>query len=222
MLHNMPNTESEVLVMPPLKNRRHAPACSVARPPQPPMGQGRPVVLRIGLALVLTLIAGAALAAGKDASSGQQPPLAHFDEELQTINRELIGLNRDLLLAEEDLLFPVDTRVTIFLSIDTDLQFTLDSVQLKLANVLVASEVYGPTDLRALQRGGAQRLYVGSLRTGTHPLTLFFTGTGPDGQEYRRGTTVRIDKARGARIVEFQIRDPERKQQPVAVLKNWQ
>jgi hypothetical protein len=182
----------------------------------------RPVVFGMGLALTLMLAAGTVRAAGDTTSPGQQPPLAHFDEELQAINQELLELDRDLRIAEEDLLFPADTRVTVFLSIDTGSGFTLGAVQLKLDNVLVASEIYGPAERRALQGGGAQRLYVGSLRSGTHPLTLFFTGTGSDGQEYRRGTTVKIDKARGARILEFQIRDPERKQQPVAQLKSWQ
>jgi hypothetical protein len=189
---------------------------------QAPAMSHRVIVLGMGLALTLMLAAGTVRAAGDATSPGQQPPLAHFDEELRAINQELLELDRDLRLAEEDLLFPADTRVTVFLSIDTGSTFTLSSVQLKLDNIMVASHVYGPTELRALQRGGAQRLYVGSLRGGIHPLTLFFTGSGADGQEYRRGTTVKIDKTRGARILEFQIRDPERTRRPVAQLKNWQ
>lgn len=180
----------------------------------------RSMLFRTGIAVLLALGPGTACASGAVAAP-DTTPLTHFDDELQTLHKELLELNRDLVRAEEDLLFPPDTRLTVFVSLDTGLEFVPGSVQLKLDNVLVASEVYGPDERRALQRGGAQRLYVGSLRSGAHSLSLFFAGTGADGQAYRRGTTVKIDKARGARILEFRIRDPERTRQPVAQLKDW-
>lgn len=151
------------------------------------------------------------------ANSGQA-----LDTRIQTLKQEVIELNRDLLALEEELLFPANTQVAVFLSMDVGTLFQLDSVQLKFDNNVVTNYLYTDRELQALYRGGVQRLYLGNLRTGSHELVAIFTGKGPHDRDYRRGATVTFDKATGPKYIELQIRDETRSQQPEFHVKEWQ
>ena len=62
-------------------------------------------------------------------------------------------------------------------------------------------------EVQALHRGGVQRVYLGNLRAGTHEIVAFFTGQGPHVRDYKRGTTLKFDKAGEPKYIELQIRD---------------
>jgi hypothetical protein len=147
---------------------------------------------------------------------------AVLDTRIQEIKSEVIKLNRDLLVLEEELLFPANTQVALFLSMDVGKMFELDSVQVKIDDKLVASYLYTPAEVQALHRGGVQRLYVGNLRAGTHELVAFFTGRGPHTRDYKRGATIKFDKDTQAKYAELRIRDSSAKLQPEFDVKLWQ
>jgi hypothetical protein len=128
----------------------------------------------------------------------------------------------DLLVLEEELLFPANTQVALFVSMDVGKLFELDSVQVKLDDKLVASYLYTPLEVSALHRGGMQRVYLGNLRSGTHELVAFFTGKGPHDRDYKRGATVKFDKGSGAQYIELRIRDSTGQLQPEFDVKVWQ
>ncbi len=163
----------------------------------------------------------AAATAAADASASAAP-LGAIDEQVQDLKSEVMALNRDLFILEEELLFPANTQVTVFLSFDVGTFFALDSVELELDGKQVASHLYTQREIDALTRGGVQKLYVGNLRAGEHELVARFTGKGPHGRDYRRGTTLEFDKGLGTRYVELQIHDSERKQQPEFVARVWE
>ncbi len=97
-------------------------------------------------------------------------------------------------MLEEELLFPANTQVALFVSMDVGKLFELDSVQIKLDDKVVANYLYTPLEVQALHRGGVQRVYLGNLKAGTHEIVAFFTGKGPHERDYKRGTTVKFDK----------------------------
>ena len=66
----------------------------------------------------------------------------------------------------------------------------------------------------ALKRGGVQRLWLGNLKAGEHEVTAFFTGQGPHERDYKRGTTLQVEKGVGAKYVELRISDKASKLQP--------
>ena len=51
-------------------------------------------------------------------------------EEVQTLKQQVLELNRDLFLLEEELLFPSNTQVSVFVSMDVGEFFQLDSVEM--------------------------------------------------------------------------------------------
>lgn len=145
-----------------------------------------------------------------------------LDERIQDAKADAIRLNRDLLVLEEELLFPANTQVAIFVSMDVGKLFALDSVRVQLDGKDVAAYLYTPAEVQALHRGGVQRLFVGNLKAGTHELVAFFTGKGPHDRDYKRAATLKIDKGTGPKYVELQIRDATGKLQPEFEVKVWQ
>ena len=69
-------------------------------------------------------------------------------------------------MLEEELLFPANTQVAVFVSMDVGDFFALDSVTLKIDNKEVINYLYTPREVEALLKGGVQRLYLGNLKVG--------------------------------------------------------
>ena len=162
-----------------------------------------------------------ALGMGPVAAQDSAAAPASLDSRIQQVKAEVLRLNRDLLVLEEELLFPASTQVAVFLSMDHGVLFDLGSVQVQLDGQVVANHLYTPQEVKALQRGGVQRLFLGNLKTGAHELVAFFTGGGPHARDYRRGATLKFDKDREPRYVELQIRDLQKKLQPEFEVKVW-
>jgi hypothetical protein len=157
--------------------------------------------------------------APQSAASAATGPL---DDRIQDVKSDVIKLNRDLLVLEEELLFPANTQVALFVSMDVGKLFELDSVQIKLDDKVVTSYLYTPLEVEALHRGGVQRVYLGNLKTGVHEIVAFFTGKGPHDRDYKRGATVKFDKGTDAKYIELRIQDSQGKLQPEFDVKLWQ
>ncbi len=164
----------------------------------------------------------AAAAASAPASAPASPPTSGLDGRIQDLKSDVIRLNRDLLVLEEELLFPANTQVAVFVSMDVGKLFELESVQVKLDDKVVTNFLYTPLQVQAFHRGGVQRVYLGNLRAGAHTLVAFFTGRGPHERDYKRGTTLKFDKGTDPKYIELQIKDSTGKIQPEFEVKVWQ
>ena len=156
------------------------------------------------------------------ASASEPAPSGNLDDRVQQTKADVIRLNRDLLVLEEELLFPANTQVAVFVSMDVGLLFDLDSVQVKLDDKVVTNYLYTPLEVQALHRGGVQRLYLGDLKAGSHEIVAFFTGKGPHDRDYKRATTIKFDKSTEPKYIELQIKDVQQKLQPEFDVKVWQ
>ena len=179
-------------------------------------------LIAAGLVLAALLPGAWAADAAPPAAAASASAAATLDGRIQDTKSDVIQLNRDLLVLEEELLFPANTQVALFVSMDVGKLFELDSVQVKLDDKLVASYLYTPLEVQALHRGGMQRVYLGNLRSGEHELVAFFTGKGPHDRDYKRATTVKFDKGSGAKYIELRIQDSMNKLQPEFDVKVWQ
>jgi hypothetical protein len=145
-----------------------------------------------------------------------------LDTEIQDLKKDVVDLNKDLFILEEELLFPANTQVAVFLSMDVGQFFALDSVQLKVDQKEVINYLYTPREVEALLKGGVQRLYLGNLKVGAHELVAFFNGKGPNDRAYKRGASLRFEKGVGAKYLELKIDDRQRKLQPEFEIKDWE
>ena len=145
-----------------------------------------------------------------------------LDNRIQDVKGDVIRLNRDLMVLEEELLFPANTQVALFVSMDVGKLFSLDSVQLTLDDKVVSTYLYTPLEVQALHRGGMQRIFVGNLKAGEHAIDAFFTGRGPHTRDYKRGVTLKFDKGTEPKYIELRIKDLQQKLQPEFDVKVWQ
>src|ERR1700683_143131 len=145
-----------------------------------------------------------------------------LDQEVQGLKKDVIELNKDLFVLEEELLFPANTQVALYLSMDVGAFFALDSVTVKIDNKEVKNYLYTAREADALLKGGVQQIYIGNLKAGKHELVAFFTGKGPAERDYRRGATVMFEKGVGAKYLELKITDRVAKHQPEFMIKDWE
>ncbi len=167
----------------------------------------------------------AAMAEARSAEAAEAQSREQFralDEDVQALKKEVLDLNRELFLLEEELLFPANSQVAFFLSMDVGEYFELDSVQIKIDGKEVANYLYTAREVDALARGGVHRVHMANLKTGEHELVAVFTGRGPNIRDYRRGATLMFDKGIGAKYLELEITDRVRKQQPEFIIKEWE
>ncbi|GMR20830.1 MAG: hypothetical protein BMS9Abin36_1427 [Gammaproteobacteria bacterium] len=166
-----------------------------------------------GLAMMSTVL--------QAAEDRARPEFRDLDSKIQDLKQDVLDLNRDLFALEEELLFPANTQVAVFLSMDVGKFFSLDSVQLKVNDKEIANHLYTKREVEALIRGGVQRLYIGNFKLGEHELVAFITGKGPQGRDFRLGTNVKFNKEDDPKYIELKIRDVESKRQPSFDVKVW-
>ncbi|MEO0574586.1 MAG: AraC family transcriptional regulator [Pseudomonadota bacterium] len=145
-----------------------------------------------------------------------------LDADVQDLKKEVLALNRELFLLEEELLFPANSQVAMFVSMDIGDFFALDSVQVKINGKEVANYLYSEREVEALIRGGVHRIHIDNLKAGEHELVAFFVGKGPQGRDYRRGAELRFEKGLGAKYMELRISDRQSKLQPEFLISEWE
>jgi hypothetical protein len=176
----------------------------------------------ISLIAVVTLAFSVTVVAQDRQEVESRDEFRSIDQDVQSLKKEVLDLNRDLFLLEEELLFPANSQVAFFISMDVGEYFELDSVNIKIDGKEVANYLYTAREADALIRGGVQRVHMANLKTGEHELVAIFTGKGPHIRDYRRGATLNFTKGIGAKYVELEITDRVRKQQPEFVIKEWE
>jgi len=194
----------------PLGAQEAAPAAAAAAtdaPATPPQGAPPPAE---------------APASPADSPPGDAADTKGLDQEVQGLKKDVVDLNRDLFVLEEELLFPANTQVAVFLSMDVGDFFALDSVQLKIDQKEVINYLYTPREVEALLKGGVHRLYLGNLKVGKHELVAFFSGKGPNDRDYKRGASIKFEKGIGAKYLELKINDRQRRLQPEFEIKDWE
>jgi hypothetical protein len=200
-----------------------APASSSA----PASGSAKAVAAQVAAALAAadgsaTAPAAAAPATPVTATAPGAADTRGLDEDTQQLKKDVVDLNRDLFVLEEELLFPANTQVAVYVSMDVGEFFALDSVTLKIDNKEVTNYLYTPREVDALLKGGVQRLYLGNLKVGNHELVAFFSGKGPDNRDYKRAASIKFEKSIGAKYLELKIEDRQRKMQPEFEIKDWE
>jgi hypothetical protein len=145
-----------------------------------------------------------------------------LDVKIQKLKEDVIDLNTQIFRLQEELLYPEDSSVVVFLSVEGGNYFALDSVKLMVGDTMVTSYLYTDREVTALKKGGIQRLYMGNIKAGEHQLAAVFTGKGSQGQDYKRAETITLNKQNGAAFIKLVVRDDPAKKQPEFVYETWQ
>ena len=130
-----------------------------------------------------------------------------IQSKAQKLKSEVVELNRALFELEEELLYPSDTQVALFLSIKTKKRFLLDSVEIKIDGNIATTYLYTESEIKALEKGGIQRLYMGNISSGPHKLTAVFNGQGANDHYFRKDKTFNFEKSNRSKFIEIGLSD---------------
>ena len=125
------------------------------------------ITFLIGLFLVLSVT---------NAEQVTKEQIKGLDEQVQDIKKDVLSISTELNQLEEKLLFPSNTQVSVFISLEKKSGFQPDAVQLKVDEKDVANHIYSFKEVDALQSGGVQRIYTGNIRTGEHNIQVSVIG----------------------------------------------
>ncbi len=153
-----------------------------------------------------------------------EPPVAveSLDPKIQDLKEEILELNTLLFRLQEELLFPEESSIVVFLSVEGAHYFKLDAIKLHIDDKMVASSLYTDREVMALKKGGIQRLYTGNIRSGEHQLLVVFNGIGPQSLDYKRAETITLHKGKGATYIQLIIRDNLDLKQPKFTYETWE
>ncbi len=146
----------------------------------------------------------------------------NLDSAIQSLKQEILNINNDLSILENDFLFPINARITIFVSLDTNEDFDLKSVKIKLDEKIIANHIYSERELNSLRRGGVQRLYINSLEPGEHELVVHYIGQGRNARQFRRASVQNFTKNNNPQYVELKLSQKNSRRQPEFLLKVWE
>ena len=133
--------------------------------------------------------------------------LKGLDEQVQEIKGEVLSIAADLNLLEERLIYPSNTQISVFVSLEKDETFRLDSLEVMLEGKPVANHIYTFKELEALQKGGVQRVYTGNIRSGKHDLQVSMIGKSKGGSDLQEVQSYVVNKGIGPKIVEIRLTD---------------
>lgn len=156
------------------------------------------------MAAVLILMPG--INAGAEKLSKQR--IKGLDEQVQEIKADVLAIAAELNRLEEKLLYPSTTQVAVFVSLNADDEFLLDSLEIRMNGEAVAYHLYSYKELEALKKGGVQRIYTGNLNSGKHEMQVTMLGTSRGGSDLSHSESFRIEKSVGPKAVEINLAGP--------------
>lgn len=145
-----------------------------------------------------------------------------FDEELTALKGDIVELDAELAVLEEEILYPEETQLVVFLSLEATDSFQLDSVEFSVDGDMVSSHLYSGQEHDALQRGGIQRLYIGNILPGEHTVTVRLNGNDPEGQYVRKEQSFTVNKTDDAEKIELAVQARAPASDPEIALKRWE
>lgn len=147
---------------------------------------------------------------------------AELAQKISDIKELVIQLNRDLFILQEELLFPAETQVAVFLSIDSGAFFSLDSVEIQMDKKSVHFHLYTQQQRKALERGGVQKLWLGNIKQGEHEIIAHFKGMTHKNRAIERAAHLNFTKNDDAVMLEIQVVDAKEDMRPHFYIKQWQ
>jgi hypothetical protein len=155
-----------------------------------------------GLITGITLLVLSTAAYGQEVSREQ---IKGLDEQVQEIKGDVLSIAAELDQLEEKLLYPSNTQVAVFVSLVGEETFRLDSLEIQLDGKSVSHHLYTFKELKALQKGGVQRIYTGNIQSGEHDLRVFTLGQTAGGTDFKKSEQFTVLKGVGPRIVEISV-----------------
>lgn len=165
------------------------------------------VVFRVtvmGRFLKIALIAlGIGMALNAMAEDVTQDQIKGLGQQVQEVKKEVLEISTEIIQIEEKTIAPPNSQITLFIAMDSENIFSIESVKIRIDGKEVVSHVYTIKELEALQRGGVQRIYTGNMRGGEHALDVALIGKSSSNKDFQQNAGYKFTKDKGAKIIEM-------------------
>ncbi|GBO82722.1 AraC family transcriptional regulator [Marinobacter adhaerens] len=149
-------------------------------------------------------------------------PEAGLDEELERLSAEVASHSERVFALEQKVLHPANTRLAVFLTLQSRDALDLDSVELFVNGQPVASHLYSDRERASLERGGIQQLFTGNLQNGEHELKTVITARSADDDFVRRESTHRFRKRPGVLRLQLSLEARAPDYEPRVSFVEWE
>ena len=143
-----------------------------------------------------------------------------LDEQIIAIKEEMVQLGREIKLLEDVFLYPAESKVALYLSMNVGKLFTLEKISLVINDELVTEYDYSGREESGLKKGAAQQIYIGNYLPGEYEMRLVLYGVGPHGRKYKRAVSHRFSKDRKAKVMQVIVYDDAHRQQPAFLVED--
>lgn len=126
---------------------------------------------------------------------------APLPRDLQGLKGELLNLNRDIAQLERELLFP-STEAAVVVALEPGSSLKLIDVRLLIDDKDAGYHLYTEAELKAMTKGGMQRIYTGNLGSGQHVLRAVINLRGAKGEELQRVANLTFTKGAQRKVIE--------------------
>lgn len=149
-------------------------------------------------------------------------PAAGLDEKLERLSAEVASHSERVFALEQKVLHPANTRLAVFLTLQSRDALDIDSVELFVNGQPVASHLYSERERASLERGGIQQLFTGNLENGEHELKTVITARSADDDFVRRESTHRFRKRPGVLRLQLSIEARAPDYEPRVSFVEWE
>lgn len=152
----------------------------------------------------------------------QATAAAGLDEELERLSAEVASHSERVFALEQKVLHPANTRLAVFLTLQSRDALDLDSVELFVNGKPVASHLYSDRERASLEQGGIQQLFTGNLENGEHELKTVITARSADEDFVRRESTHRFRKRPGVLRLQMSLEARAPDYEPRVSFTEWE
>ena len=144
-----------------------------------------------------------------------------LDAEVEKILNEVLTLGADIAILEESRELSSQNQLLVLVSVNTNQFFKLEAIQLNIDDRTASYHQYENTELRALTKGGSQRLFWDDVPPGQHKLSVSLFGRVPNDPDFHRELTQMIVTGAGQRVLELHIISDKNKAYPELSIRKW-
>ena len=134
---------------------------------------------------------------------------AENSKTLQQLRKDTVMISAEIAQLEAELFYPKDQQLALHFAVNTGQSFRISELKILLDDNELIHQHYTARQTGALERGGVDKVYVGSLPAGEHKLVAFITGTDNFGLPVKRALTHKFTKDNQAYSVLLSAEQPK-------------
>ena len=134
---------------------------------------------------------------------------AENSKTLQQLKKDTVLISAEIAQLEAELFYPKNQQLALHFAVNTGQSFRISELKVLLDDNELIHKHYTARQTAALERGGIDKFYVGSLPAGEHKLVAFITGTDNFGLPVKRALTHKFTKDNQAYSVLLSAEQPK-------------